>query len=221
MGTRVKTGIAGLDDLIEGGFLKGDIHLLVGGPGAGKTIFAANFVHNAATNLGMKCIYATFEESSESFRSNLASLGLSFAPLERSKQVQIIDLDAVRGRELESNVSLLLDAVEEAGAEVLVIDSLTALLMACETPFELRIFVKTLYKSLKRKGITALLTVSLTEEGRIGTEAFVCDSVMQLENWLDVDRFKTRFVVLKMRGTDHSRKYHSVILTPALTISNF
>ena len=42
---RVKSGIPGLDELIEGGFLKGNIILLAGGTGAGKTIFSAQFIY--------------------------------------------------------------------------------------------------------------------------------------------------------------------------------
>ncbi|MEM0075592.1 MAG: ATPase domain-containing protein [Conexivisphaerales archaeon] len=218
---RLKTGIEGLDELIEGGLIKGDIHLLAGGPGTGKTIFASNLVYNAAKDFALKSVYATFEESAESFRQNMKSIGINFAPLESSNLVSIVDLDAVRGKELESNISLLLAAVKDARANILVVDSLTALLLACETPFELRTFVKSLYRSLKQMKVTTLMTVSLGQNERIGAEAFICDSVMLLENWLDEDRFKTRFMVLKMRGTEHSRKYHSVILTPKLKISNY
>ncbi|MBI2649241.1 MAG: hypothetical protein HYW93_06270, partial [Thaumarchaeota archaeon] len=70
-------------------------------------------------------------------------------------------------------------------------------------------------------GTTSLMTVSLPNGATLGTEGFLVDSVMFLENWMDQSQFKTRFVVLKMRGTNHSKKYHSVILSPKLSISKF
>ncbi len=219
--SRIETGIQGLDPLIEGGLIRGDVHLLVGGPGTGKSILAANFVFNAVTGHGEKAIYATFEESTEYFKRNIKRVGIDLHPAEQAKTLRIIDLEALRGKELESNISLLISAVKETGSTILVIDSLTALLYACETRFELRTFMKTMYKSLKELGTTSLMTVSLPDGTTLGTEGFLVDSVMFLENWMDQSQFKTRFVVLKMRGTNHSKKYHSVILSPKLSISKF
>ena len=71
---RIPTGINGLDGLIQGGLMRGDVHLITGGPGTGKTILASRFVFNAAKNLGERIVYATFEESSEFFKKNLAKL---------------------------------------------------------------------------------------------------------------------------------------------------
>ncbi|MBI2126811.1 MAG: AAA family ATPase [Thaumarchaeota archaeon] len=219
---RIEPGVRGLDSLIEGGFIIGDVHILAGGPGTGKTIFSSHFAYNAISKLGKRAVYATFEESAEYFKRNAKQFGMDFSPYEKSGKIRILDLDTLRGKGLESNISLLLAALEEIEGEILVIDSLTALLMACETSFELRSFMKTLYRSVKNNGTTALMTVSTTSEGKLGPETFLVDSVMLLENWMDKFEFKTRFIVLKMRGTDHSRKYHSVILSPeGLSISKY
>ena len=218
---RIPTGINGLDGLIEGGLLRGDVHLLVGGPGTGKTILASRFVYNAVKNLGERAVYATFEESSDFFKRNQAKLGIDFAPLEDEDKVKIIDLEILRGKGLESNIAFLLDLVNKSGASILVIDSLTALLLACETQFEQRTFMKTVYRSLKSKDVTTLMTVSLGEDGAIGPEAFLSDSVMYLENWLDKNQYKTRFLIQKMRGTDNSRRYHSLTLGKDIMISRF
>ena len=218
---RIPTGIAGLDSIIQGGLIRGDVHLLTGGPGTGKTILASRFVYNALKNSGEIAVYATFEESTDFFKRNLARLGTDFSPLENEGKIKIIDLEILRGKGLESNIAYLLEIVGKAKATILVIDSLTALLLACETQFEQRTFMKTVYKSLKGKGVTTLMTVSLNEDGRIGPEGFLSDSVMFLENWVDKNQFKTRFLIQKMRGTDHSRRYHSLTLGPEISISRF
>jgi len=218
---RIPTGINGLDGLIQGGLMRGDVHLLAGGPGTGKTILASRFVFNACKNLGERAVYATFEESSDFFKKNLAKLGTDFAPLEKDGRVKIIDLEILRGKGLESNIAYVVELVGKARASILVIDSLTALLLACETQFEQRTFMKTVYKSLKARDVTTIMTVSATEDGRVGAEGFLCDSVMFLENWVDKMQYKTRFVIQKMRGTDHSRRYHSLSLGPDTSISRF
>jgi len=218
---RIPTGINGLDGLIQGGLMRGDVHLITGGPGTGKTILASRFAFNAAKNFGERIVYATFEESSEFFKRNLAKLGTDFSPLEKEGKVKIIDLEILRGKGLESNISYVIELVTKARASILVIDSLTALLLACETQFEQRTFMKTVYKSLKAKDVTTVMTVSLDEDGRVGAEGFLSDSVMFLENWVDKNQFKTRFLIQKMRGTDHSRRYHSLTLGSEVSVSRF
>ncbi|MDG6994607.1 MAG: AAA family ATPase [Nitrososphaerota archaeon] len=218
---RIPTGVKGLDELIEGGLVRGQVHLLVGGPGTGKTILASNFVYNAVSKLGEKAVYATFEESSDYFKRNLLGLKMDFQALEKAGKVKILDLEMLRGKGLESNIAYLLEVVDQTKSTILVIDSLTALLLACESQFEQRTFMKMMYKSLKDRDVTTFMTVSLTQTGKVGPEGFLSDSVMLLENSLANNEFKTRFLIQKMRGTDHSRRYHSVALGPELSIIRY
>ena len=217
---RLKTGVDGLDELIEGGLVRGDIHLLAGGPGTGKTVLSANIAYNAAV-AGENVVYATFEESADYFRRNVRLLGLEVAPLEKEGRISLVDLEALKGQQLETNISTLIQATKDSKGTLLVIDSVTALLLACETQFEMRTFMKSVYSSLKSEGITTIMTGTLTNGGKIGLEGFMTDSVMLLENWQDEVQMKTRFVILKMRGTNHSRKYHSVVFGPKFAISRF
>ena len=217
---RIRTGVPGLDELMEGGLIRGDVHLLAGGPGTGKTLLSSNIAYNAANN-SERVVYATFEESADYFRRNAKLLDLNFAPLEEEGRVARVDLDALKGEQLETNVSLLIQAAKDAKASVLFIDSITALLLACDTRFEMRTFMKSIYNSLKTEGITTLMTGSLYDKGNLGLEGFMTDSVMLLENWQDGMDVKTRFMILKMRGTNHSRKYHSVIFGPKFSVSRF
>ena len=218
---RIPTGVNGLDSLIEGGLIRGQVHLLVGGPGTGKTILASNFVYNAVSNLGEKAVYATLEESTDYFNKNLLSLGMDFAALEKAGKIKLLDLEMLRGKGLESNIAYLLEVVDQTNSTILVVDSLTALLLACDSQFEQRTFMKMIYKSLKERNVTTLMTVSLTQTGKIGPEGFLSDSVMLLENSLSDNEYKTRFLIQKMRGTDHSRKYHAVTLGPKISIIRY
>ena len=217
---RIPTGIEGLDAMTEGGFIRGDMHLVAGAPGTGKTVFASTFAYNATT-LKEKVVYATFEESAEYLVRNMKKLGIDLAAAEKAGYLKVIDLDALKGKELENNIQLLLSAAKDTKSSILIIDSLTALLPATESKFELRAFMKSVYKTLKNEGITTLMTISQTPGGGFGTEGFVADSVTLLENVVDKDQFKTRLIILKMRGTEHSKRYHSVSLSPKMAVSRF
>lgn len=218
---RIATGIDGLDGSIGGGLVKGDVHIITGGPGTWKTMFAANMAYNVAKKGEVKVVYAAFEESREYFKRNMKLAGLDFELLEQAGKIKIMDLEALAGKELEANVQLLLTAVDESDSKLLVIDSLTALLLACQTKLEIRMFVKMIYNALKQRGVTGILTVSLTGEGRLGAEGFICDSVILLENVIEEFQQKTRLLIVKMRATEHSRKYHSVVFRPYLSVSKY
>jgi circadian clock protein KaiC len=218
---RIPTGVEGLDAMIEGGLIRGDMHLLAGAPGTGKTILASTFAYNAVTAQKEKVVYASFEESAEYLARNMKKLGIDLASAEKTGNLKVIDLDALKGKELESNIQLLISAVKETKSTILIIDSLTALLLATESKFELRTFMKSVYRTLKSQGVTTLMTISQTPGMGFGIEGFVADSVMLLENVVEKDQFKTRLIILKMRGTEHSKRYHSVSFAPKMSVSKY
>jgi len=213
---RVPSGIDGLDALIEGGFLGGDLILVAGGSGSGKTILSTQFIYNGATQYGERGVYATFEEDSKTLKRNMLEFAFNLERLEREGAIRLIDLEALKGEGLSANLQFILDALEKIDGKRLVIDSLTAFLTACPEKFEYRMLMHLLYKVLKKKGITTIMTCSMpmgAETLGIGVEEFVVDSVILLENAIDGLELKTKFVVHKMRGTNHSRQYHNVIIT--------
>jgi circadian clock protein KaiC len=218
---RIPTGIQGLDAMTEGGLIRGDMHVLAGAPGTGKTILASTFAYYAVTALKERVVYASFEESSEYLQRNMKKLGIDFAAAEKAGNLKVIDLDALKGKELENNIQLLLMAVKETKSTVLIIDSLTALLLATESKFELRTFMKGVYKTLKNQGVTTLMTIIQTPGAGFGIEGFVADSVILLENVVEKDQYKTRLLILKMRGTEHSKRYHSVSFAPKMAVSKY
>ena len=63
---RVKTGINGLDELIEGGFPEKSTILVSGTPGTGKTLFCLQYIHKGL-ELGESGIYITLEENLKNF----------------------------------------------------------------------------------------------------------------------------------------------------------
>ena len=72
---RVKTGIPKLDEILDGGLPEGSTTVISGGPGAGKTILAAQYLYSGAVEHGEKGVYVSFSESSGNLITYLETLG--------------------------------------------------------------------------------------------------------------------------------------------------
>ncbi len=214
---RVPTGIPGLDKLIEGGLQIGDFVLLAGGVGAGKTTFACQFVYNAVKMYNEPAVFATFEEDIQSLKRNMTKYGIDLEPLEKTRRLKLIDLEVLEGSGMGSNIETLMNAMDEIHAKRLVLDSLTAFLSGAKEKFDYTFLMHLVYKTLKREGITTLMTISKHQtsfEVSSGIEEFLADGIFQLESFITPQmEQRTRFLVRKLRGTDHSRKYHAVAFT--------
>ena len=215
---RLKTGIPGLDPLIQGGLQKGDFILLLGDLGTGKTIFSSQFVYNSAKLFNEKAVFATFEEDTKSLKRNLLRFGMDFEALEKEGKIKILDLEALEGRGMGSNIEALLKALDDIGGRRLVVDSLTAFMSGTEEKFDYSFLMHLVYKTLKREGVTTLMTVSKPQGVAVaetGVEEFVADGIFELRNYISRDvEIKTQFLIRKLRGTEHSRKFHSVLFSP-------
>src|SRR6476659_7703309 len=77
---RVSTGIRELDDMLAGkGYYRGSSILLSGTAGTGKSSLSAAFV-DAACRRGERCLYFSFEESTEQIIRNMRSIGIDLSP---------------------------------------------------------------------------------------------------------------------------------------------
>jgi circadian clock protein KaiC len=213
---RAPTGIEGLDGLIEGGFIKGDVILLAGNTGSGKTIFSVEFLCHGATECHEKGVYATFEEDEKTLKRNMAKLGFDLEKLEQDGLIKVIGLEAMKGAGLNANIEFMLNAIRDLKAERLVVDSLTAFFNANQERFEYRTLMHIFYKVLKTLNCTTIMTCSVPTGSKtlgLGIEEFISDAVLSLENVIHDTELKTRFLIRKMRGTNHSRQYHEVIIS--------
>ena len=192
--------------------------LLSGGVGAGKTTFSCQFAYNGAMFLNEPAVFATFEEDSESLKRNMLKFGMDLDSLEKEGKMRILDLEILEGQGMGSNMEVLLSALDKIQGKRLVVDSLTAFLTGAKDKFDYRFLMHLVYKTLKREGVITMMTLSKMEAGNgltgLGVEEFVADGIFQLESYIsDSMELKTRFLVRKLRGCDHSRKYHSVAFT--------
>src|SRR5690349_13640787 len=125
MATRdlVRTGINGLDDILTGGIPRGNVILLEGAIGTGKTTTGVEFVYRGASQFDEPGIIVLFEVSPEKVVRDAARLVWDLAALERDNQLKIIFTPrAVFRQELQQAASLLLDEAAKMGARRIFVD---------------------------------------------------------------------------------------------------
>ena len=207
---RVTTGIAGLDDMLSGGFLRESAVLLRGAPGTGKTTLALQYLVHGARN-GEPGLLISFEEFPQSLHRDAQSLGWDLKALEDKGLLHLhFTSPLVLLESLRSPTSALSRLLLEGGIRRVVLDTVTHFTRVTNDPVELRKVYNTLINALKREGATALLVGEDTrfesqrfEQGRL---SYIVDAIVLLR-YVEIDSAVQRaMVVIKMRGSDHAKE---------------
>lgn len=225
----LKTGIAGLDEILGGGVPKGHIILIAGGAGSGKSTLAMQMLHNGAELYNEHGIYVSFEESVDEIRENFSNYSwnldkidiLSLIPeklktVEGAKYVLPAKLYTKDGKEYEMKSfsidfieEILKNIVEEKNAKRIVIDSISSLAFQIKDMFMLRQELLNIKNMLRRLGVTAFLITEIGEDekiSRFGVEEFIVNGVIKLYNIKKGSKRVRGIEVLKMRGIKHSQQ---------------
>lgn len=207
---RVKTGIPGLDELIEGGFPKGFVILLTGGPGTGKTIFGIHYIYAGAL-LGENGLFISLEEDPKQIIKNTKRFGWDLEGEIAKNRMAIVKLELYDFAKLKA---LIEENIFKIKAKRIVIDPATLLGMFFEKPIEIRKNLIELTRQLKKTGTTSIITCEIPEGSDsispFGVEEFVTDGVIVLKRIKEGNIYTRILSVLKMRGTNHSTKLHPV-----------
>ncbi len=212
---RIKTGIPGLDELIEGGIPEGASVLVSGGPGCGKSILCLQYLYAGAKEYNEPGLYATLEEGPHNLWWNMQRFKWELIPLERENKLKILkfDPDPEAKAHLDLQIKRIIDKAREMQAKRLVIDSITAFSFWAEDTAKIRAAMYFLIEELRNLGCTTLLTCETkggkADLSRFGVEEFLADGVLQLF-FMPPNR---AIFVRKMRGTNHDAKVHPVTIT--------
>ena len=209
---KAPTGIKGLDEITGGGLPRGRPTLVCGGAGCGKTLLAAEFLVRGATEFGEPGVLMAFEETEKELTANVASLGFDLAGLVRQKKILVDYVHIERGMmqesgeyDLEGIFVRLGHAIDSIGARRVVLDTLEVLFAGLPNEAILRAELRRLFRWLKDKGVTAVITAERGRESltRHGMEEYVSDCVLLLDHRVH-DQIATRHLrVVKYRGAQH------------------
>jgi len=206
------TGIQGLDEITDGGLPRGRPTLVCGGAGCGKTLFAAEFLMRGAVQFGEPGVFMSFEETDAELKANVTSLGFDLAGLVRRKKI-VLDFVYIERSEIQETGEYDLEglfvrlnhAIDSIGAKRVVLDTLEALFAGLPNEAILRAELRRLFRWLKDKGVTAVITAERGREQltRHGLEEYVSDCVILLDHRVN-DQIATRHLrVVKYRGAVH------------------
>ncbi len=213
---RVSTGINGMDDLMEGGFIRGSTNLVAGYSGTCKTIFGCQYLWDGVQK-GEPGVYITLEESASDIISDVTRFGWDFQKAIDEKKCRVAEMKSIDMKELKVFVA---DEVKSIGAKRFVLDSLSIAAMSWrESPdetFRIRMELFDMLKSLKNLNITSMLIseVQRGQEtlGRFGFEEFLVDGVLMLQLMV-TDVPMRSMQIMKMRRTNHSVEVYPFSVT--------
>jgi KaiC/GvpD/RAD55 family RecA-like ATPase len=217
---RTLTGIPGLDEILGGGIPAGRVVLLVGGPGAGKTILGTQFLVNGAEKYGESSAFVSLDESKQHFCSEMEKFGWDIAKLEQGRKFAFVDASPIRtipgevkigkmtiGKKDFSLLSLIEGikaGVKAIDAKRIVIDPIASLVFQFPDVVPRRNAVLDLVEALVETGATCMLTTELRAPGlerTVQLEEYLAHGVIVLQT-VQVGRSIVRSLqVEKMRET--------------------
>ena len=210
------TGIAGLDAILGGGLPSSRLYLLDGSPGTGKTTLALQFLL-AGIARGEPGLYVTLSESREELSQVATSHGWTLDGLDVF-ELPPEDTEAVREAytifhpaevELQEVIDRVFGAVEQSGARLVVLDSLSEMRLLARDPLRFRRQILALKQFFASRGCTVLLLDDKTApEGDLQLHS-LAHGVIQLEHIaLEYGAERRRLQVLKLRGRRFLGGYH-------------
>ncbi|MFZ4386951.1 MAG: circadian clock protein KaiC [Chthoniobacterales bacterium] len=225
---KTPSGILGLDEITLGGLPKGRPTLVCGGAGCGKTVLGMVFLVNGALLYNEPGVFMSFQESEQELIRNVEAFGFDLKDLIRRKKLVIDSITIERSEieeagkyDLEGLFIRLGHAIDSIGAKRVVLDTIESLFSDLANPPLLRAEISRLFRWLKKKGVTAVIT---GEPGvdmltRQGLEEYISDCVIKLDNRISDQICSRRLRVIKYRGSEHgTNEYPFLIDEGALTV---
>ncbi len=215
------TGIQGLDEITGGGLPRGRPTLVCGSAGCGKTMFAMQFLINGARRYDEPGVFVSFEEREQDLIQNVATLGWDLPQLIEQEKLLIDHVFIERAQieetgeyDLEGLFIRLGYAIDSVGAQRVALDTIGALFSGFTDTAILRAELRRLFRWLKDKGVTAIITGEQGETTltRYGLEEYVSDCVVLLAH-RTVEQIATRRLrVLKYRGSRHGTNEYPFLI---------
>jgi circadian clock protein KaiC len=223
--TKLSSGLPGLDVMLDGGFNKGRVILILGEPGTGKTIICSQWLHEGAAK-GENSMFIGMNEPKSRFLKEMLALGMDFAKLEGDGKFKYVDATDVRkipeqakvgriavgGREL--GLVNLLETIQSTISKFepvrIALDSMSDLVFRFPTVEERRPVVLDIVESLQSTSATSLLTselLSTGEERLLQPEEYLAEGVLLMRT---LRKGVRTIQILKMRGSKvdtHPRPY--------------
>lgn len=213
-----RTGVPGLDDILSGGLARGNLFLLEGDPGTGKTTIAINFLM-AGEEAGERGLYVTLSETERELRAGAVShgweIGSGISIFEVVPPESLIEVDQQQSLlyssdlELGETIRAILGAFEKIKPQRVVLDSLSEIRLLAQNSLRYRRQILALKHYFSRHSATVLLLDDMTSEATEKTVHSIAHGVIKLEELSpDYGAERRRLKVSKYRGRAYRGGYH-------------
>src|SRR6267142_575275 len=219
---KISSGISGLDEITGGGLPKGRPSLVCGNAGCGKTLLAMEFLVRGAVEHNEPGVFMSFEENEQELTRNVASLGFDLNALSAQKKIVLEHVRVERSEieetgeyDLEGLFIRLNYAIDSIGAKRVVLDTIEGLFSGLPNHSILRAELRRLFRWLKDKGVTAIITAERGEGQltRHGLEEYVADCVILLDHRVNEQLSTRRLRVVKYRGSVHGTNEYPFLIS--------
>lgn len=205
---RIKTGIYGLDQLLEGGLREKCVLVIAGSSGTGKTTFGMQFLLQGIEN-GEQALYVTMEEPPEQIMKEASYMGWDVQK-HFEKSLFFIHL---RGKNFKKMIEEQLPQLVKARSDYdiktrVVIDPMTPVIWATPDKLEQRELIGKLFYTLRELGPVLATVEEHAQPGEtVGEDVllpiYLSDGCLQLEYYPLGGAFNRTIKIVKMRGTKH------------------
>lgn len=217
---RASSGIAGLDDVLGGGFPAGHLYLVEGTPGSGKTTLGLQFLL-AGRQGDEKGLYITLSETEKELRTVAASHGWSLDGIEIFELIsgEGLSLDAEQSIlhpsevELGETVRGVMDVVNRLRPSRVVFDSLSEMRLLAQSPLRYRRQVLALKNYFVVQGSTVLMLDDRAGRDHDQNLHSIAHGVLCVDQTVEqYGAERRRLRVVKMRGIKFRGGDHDVAL---------
>jgi circadian clock protein KaiC len=218
---RLKTGIPGFDEIINGGLLSDRLYLLDGSPGAGKTTFALQYLLEGV-RLGERCLYVTLSETNEELASGARSHGWSLDGIDVFELLTDgqdldgeSDLTMLNPSEVEliETTRKVLEAVERIKPHRMVFDSLSEMRLLAQSSLRYRRQILALKQFFVGRACTVVFLDDRTAEGPDMQLYSIAHGVISLDfKSPSYGQLRRELQVIKLRGSDFVTGFHDFVI---------
>ncbi len=228
---RTPTGIPGLDEMLGGGFPQGRVLLVLGEPGAGKTILCSQFLANGIEKFGENGLFVSIEEGKNFYDREMKQFGWDFSAAEKEGRFAFVDASPIRaipgevkvgkltiGKQdfsLISLIEVIRNNAKTIDARRIVVDPISLLLFQYSDETQRRKALLDLVDALSETGATCVLASELHRVGLRGRilqiEEYLVHGVVMMQT---IGTGRTRIIqVEKMRETAIDRQPRPYTIT--------
>ena len=213
---RLSTGVAGLDEVLCGGFIAGRSYLVRGGPGTGKTTLGLHFLTEGVRH-GERALLITLTETEPQIRANAETMGfdlsgVSFLDLSPGQEFfaesEAYDIFSPAEVERQPTTTKIIERIDEVKPQRIFLDVMPQLRYLSQDVFQFRRQSLSMIRYFIGRGATVLLSSESTGTDPDDDIQFLADGVISLES----SPAGRNLVVMKLRGSDFRGGVHCALL---------